>query len=199
MFSLKEKDIPSDNPFKLFRTFLKTHNDGVLVQMASVDSQNRPSNRTLLFHGFDESNGFYFNTRSDSRKKKDFLNNPYTALVFMLLPNYVQIRVEGKVNFGKESDNEIAWSETHPIIQSTVNSFKADTQIHDRNNYKQAIINKYRDPGLSNYNESGKGHWERLFVVPFRFEFVNVQSDVPDKVIYLKNEEKWELKRMPGP
>ena len=65
------------------------------VSISTVDSQNRPSSRTVLLKYFDEK-GFVFFTNYESRKARDIDENPNVALLFFWSDAARQVRIRGK-------------------------------------------------------------------------------------------------------
>jgi pyridoxamine 5'-phosphate oxidase len=62
--------------------------------LASVGSNGQPSLRVLLLKGVDER-GFVFYTNSESRKGRELLAHPQSAMCFHWQPLERQVRVEG--------------------------------------------------------------------------------------------------------
>lgn len=66
------------------------------MTLATVDAQQRPSARVVLFKGFYEG-GLTFYTNYEGRKGRELAGNPHVALVFWWDKLERQIRVEGTV------------------------------------------------------------------------------------------------------
>ncbi len=66
------------------------------MTLATVDTQQRPSARVVLFKGFYEG-GLTFYTNYEGRKGRELAGNPHVALVFWWDKLERQIRVEGTV------------------------------------------------------------------------------------------------------
>src|SRR5699024_295202 len=67
------------------------------MTLATADGRGRPSARTVLLKGFDDS-GFRFYTNYDSRKGQQLADNPYAALVMWWDRLERQVRIEGRVD-----------------------------------------------------------------------------------------------------
>lgn len=67
------------------------------MTLATVDAQQRPSARIVLFKGFHEG-GLTFYTNYEGRKGRELADNPHVALVFWWDRLERQIRVEGTVS-----------------------------------------------------------------------------------------------------
>ena len=95
---LAEDDAGTD-PWALFRRWLSEalasgmHEPNAMV-VATVSASGRPSARTVLLKGFDET-GFRFFTNRASRKGRDLAEHPGCALLFGWHPVERQVRVEG--------------------------------------------------------------------------------------------------------
>lgn len=68
------------------------------MTVATVDSNGRPSARTVLLKGVDER-GFVFYTNFNSRKGQQLADNPQAALLFhwKLIRAGIQVKIEGSV------------------------------------------------------------------------------------------------------
>ncbi len=66
------------------------------MTLATVDAQNRPSARIVLFKGFDDG-GLTFYTSYAGRKGRELEHNPHVALVFWWDKLERQVRIEGKI------------------------------------------------------------------------------------------------------
>jgi pyridoxamine 5'-phosphate oxidase len=64
------------------------------VSISTVDSENRPSSRTVLLKYFDE-NGFVFFTNFDSKKAEHIQANPNVALLFFWSDAARQVKIRG--------------------------------------------------------------------------------------------------------
>lgn len=66
------------------------------MTLATVDAQNRPSARIVLFKGFYDD-GLSFYTSYAGRKAQELAQNPHVALVFWWDKLERQVRVEGRI------------------------------------------------------------------------------------------------------
>jgi pyridoxamine 5'-phosphate oxidase len=99
-----------------FRSLLREATDAgdpepTSMTLATADAAGRPSARTVLLKGVDES-GFVFFTNYDSRKGEELAANPQAALLFFWksLRHQVQVRIDGWVEqvSAEESDRYFA-------------------------------------------------------------------------------------------
>jgi pyridoxamine 5'-phosphate oxidase len=65
------------------------------VSLSTVDSENRPSSRTVLLKYFDE-NGFVFFTNYESKKSVQMDANPNVAMLFFWADAARQVKIRGK-------------------------------------------------------------------------------------------------------
>lgn len=75
------------------------------MNLATVDSQGKPSSRMVLLKHFDEM-GFVFFTNYHSRKSANLTLNPKAALCLYWEPIRKQIRIEGRVEMTNEEESE---------------------------------------------------------------------------------------------
>ena len=75
------------------------------MTLATADADGKPSARTVLLKGFDQS-GFVFFTNYDSRKGKELASNARAALLFFWPELERQVRIDGAVErtTSQESD-----------------------------------------------------------------------------------------------
>lgn len=97
--SLSETDVAADwlTEFRAwFGEAVPVELEPNAMQLATVDAQGRPSVRTVLCKGFDET-GLVFYTNYDSAKGQDLEVSPYAAVVFVWLTGQRQVRLSGPV------------------------------------------------------------------------------------------------------
>lgn len=75
------------------------------VQLATVDGDGRPSVRTVLVKGLDET-GIVFYTNLESAKARDLAARPIAAAVFAWLPLERQVRLAGSVEAVSRAETE---------------------------------------------------------------------------------------------
>ena len=106
---LRRANAPA-NPIELFNQWLSAAFEAQVPEahamtLATASPDGRPSARTVLLKGCDES-GFSFYTNYTSRKAVELVANPRAALVLWWSPLERQVRVEGSVEklSAQESD-----------------------------------------------------------------------------------------------
>ena len=98
-FVLDREDL-ADDPVVQFEDWFRHACETVpmdpnAVSISTVDSQNRPSSRTVLLKYFDED-GFVFFTNFDSKKAEHIDGNPNVALLFFWSDAARQVKIRGK-------------------------------------------------------------------------------------------------------
>ncbi|XP_042012653.1 pyridoxine/pyridoxamine 5'-phosphate oxidase 2-like isoform X2 [Salvia splendens] len=68
-------------------------------QLATVSSNNRPSNRTVVFRGFqDDGDKILINTDTRTRKINDLKHCPFTEICWYFMESWEQFRISGVVD-----------------------------------------------------------------------------------------------------
>lgn len=106
------------NPYRQFARWLVeaaanpaiTEPNGMVI--ATVDADGKPSTRSVLLKGADES-GFTFFTNYDSKKARDLQANPNASVTFPWYPLYRQVHVIGTVGRLSRAES-IAYFQTRP-------------------------------------------------------------------------------------
>ena len=98
-FALDREDL-HDNPVDQFEDWFSYACDTVsmdpnAVSVSTVDSQGRPSSRTVLLKYFDED-GFVFFTNYESKKAKQIEANPWVSMLFFWSDAARQVKIRGK-------------------------------------------------------------------------------------------------------
>ena len=96
--SLEREDLDPD-PFRQFEDWFQVACDSDVLDpnamsIATVDSEGRPTTRTVLLKTFDER-GFVFFTNLESNKARQIAGNPRVALLFFWAPLERQVIVRG--------------------------------------------------------------------------------------------------------
>ncbi len=97
-FALDREDL-DDDPIVQFEDWFRYSCETVAMDpnafsISTVDSQNRPSSRTVLLKYFDET-GFVFFTNFESKKSEHIAANPHVALLFFWSDAARQVKIRG--------------------------------------------------------------------------------------------------------
>jgi len=97
-FALDREDL-ADDPVIQFEEWFRYACETVpmdpnAVSLSTVDSQNKPSSRTVLLKYFDE-NGFVFFTNFESKKAEHIVANANVALLFFWSDAARQVKIQG--------------------------------------------------------------------------------------------------------
>lgn len=98
-FALDREDLKVD-PIEQFEEWFQYACETVAmdpnaVSLSTVDSDNRPSSRTVLLKSFDQD-GFVFYTNYDSNKARQIEANPNVAMLFFWSDAARQVRIRGR-------------------------------------------------------------------------------------------------------
>jgi pyridoxamine 5'-phosphate oxidase len=113
---LDERDLAADWPTQFGRWLADCAGAGLpepnAMVLATADAAGRPSARTVLLKGYDET-GFVFFTNYDSRKGGELTANPHASLVFPWFAMFRQVLVVGTVERTSRAETE-AYFATRP-------------------------------------------------------------------------------------
>lgn len=98
-FALDREDL-KDDPVVQFEEWFQYACETVAmdpnaVSLSTVDSDNRPTSRTVLLKSFDQ-NGFVFYTNHESNKARHIETNPNVAMLFFWSDAARQVRIRGR-------------------------------------------------------------------------------------------------------
>jgi PPOX class probable FMN-dependent enzyme len=80
----------------------------MFAQLATIDLNNRPANRTVVFRSFRDS-ALCFTTRKDSEKVAHLQSNPWAELCWYFTDSREQYRMMGKCHVSKCDYSETIW------------------------------------------------------------------------------------------
>lgn len=195
---LKESDVDPD-PFKEFQKWfneaLKINPDiANAMFLATSTKDGKPSLRTVLLKGFEES-GFVFYTNYSSRKGNELKENPYASLLFFWKELERQIRIEGKtvLTSAEESDN---YFHSRPFeSQIAALASNQSSIIQDRDTLKAKFLSlkeKYK-----NETVPLPEHWGGYKLIPDKIEFwQGRQNRLHDRILYTKENSDWKIQRL---
>jgi pyridoxamine 5'-phosphate oxidase len=196
---LKKSDVNQD-PIKQFSVWFDEAVDAVKADpnamlISTVDSEGKPSSRTVLLKGFD-TEGFLFYTNYNSRKAKHIEHQPSVSLTFYWPDLMRQIHIEGMA--GKVSaEKSDAYFQTRPSSskRSAWASQQSDIVANREQLEKQLkdIEKKYAGSEIPR-----PPHWGGYRVKPLRIEFWQGRLNrLHDRICYVLQENKeWKIERL---
>ena len=198
-FALDRDDL-DDDPIVQFEDWFRhacetVPSDPNAMFISTVDSQNRPSSRTVLLKSFDE-NGFVFYTNYESKKADQIEANPWVSLLFFWSEAARQVKIRGKAEkmttaeslkyfLSRPRGSQIgAWVSA----QSSVISSRALLEEKF-----QEIKRKFRDKEVPL-----PSFWGGYRVVPDQVEFWQGRTNrLHDRFEYTKQEDgSWSIERL---
>ncbi len=195
---LDEKSCNS-NPFMQFEKWFNEAMKADLLEpnamvLSTVDSNGRPSQRTVLLKGFDKD-GFTFFTNYSSRKGKEIDSNP---LVSILLPWFSlerQIIITG-------SAQKISREQSANYFHSRPRG--SQFGAHVSNQSEKLVDRSILDRKLVELEKEFKDkeiplpeNWGGYQVIPNRFEFwQGRKSRLHDRIQYELENEIWNISRL---
>jgi pyridoxamine 5'-phosphate oxidase len=195
---LSEEKINRD-PFAQFGVWmdeaLESHvNEPTAMTLATVARDGRPSSRVVLLKGFD-SNGFVFFTNYHSRKGKELVENPYSAINFFWPELERQVNIRGRTSkvSAEESDE---YFKSRPFTSrigawASDQSEKIDSRMTIMVKAAKLLV-KY-----ASGNVPRPEHWGGFRIVPDRFEFwQGRESRLHDRICYELHESSWAVHRL---
>jgi pyridoxamine 5'-phosphate oxidase len=165
------------------------------VTLSTVDSEQRPSSRTVLLKSFDER-GFVFYTNYESKKAVHIENNPNVSLLFFWSDAARQVKIRGKAE--KLSTKEsLAYFLSRPrgsqigawvSAQSSVISSRSMLESKF-----QEIKKKFKDRDISL-----PSFWGGYRVVPEEIEFWQGRRNrLHDRFLFTKQDDgTWKIERL---
>ena len=190
-----------EDPIRIFSTWFEEAKkctsiaDPTAMNLATASASGSPSNRMVLFKGFDEG-GFVFYTNLKSRKGMELNENPRASLCFYWAPLDKQVRIEG-ITTAVSNQEADAYFKTRPL-QSRLGSW-ASKQSQPLKNNTELLLRVAKE---TNAHLGGKverpSFWSGFRVVPQRIEFwQRGESRLHERKVFTfikKNE--WEIQRI---
>lgn len=197
-YATLEEQNALDDPIKQFELWFAQAAKAKIFEHNAMTlatcNNNVPDARIVLLKSFDE-NGFVFFTNYNSAKGQELAANPQAALVFLWKNIERQVRIRGTV---KKVDAAVSrtYFESRPI-DSQCGAIASDqsSEIVSR----QALNEKFEAVQKKYANEKPEmpEHWGGFVVVPSEIEFWQGRKGrMHDRILYTKNENKWQLKRL---
>ena len=163
------------------------------MTLATATRAGRPSARTVLLKGFDES-GFVFYTHYRSRKGREIEENPQAVLLFRWGELERQVVIEGRVAqvSTAESDGYFASRPLGSRLSAII------SPQSERVASREALESALEEASKRWRNEPPRPpHWGGYRLVAERFEFWQGRKDrLHDRLCYSKAEGAWKIERL---
>lgn len=175
---------------KLFRQVrTRSLGDPTAMTLSTSTGEGRPSSRTVLLKGVDES-GFVFYTNLNSRKGKELAANPRASLCFYWPGLHRQALVEGIVKPVSDKEADAYWA-TRPRL-SQIGAW-ASKQSEPLINYAQLLgrAAKFKTK-FSGKPVPRPPHWTGFCLIPHRIEFWRARPyRLHERIEYKKVGNRW--------
>jgi pyridoxamine 5'-phosphate oxidase len=165
------------------------------VSISTVDSQNRPSSRTVLLKYFDDK-GFVFFTNYDSKKATQIDANPNVALLFFWCDAARQVRIRGKAE-------RIPTKETLKYFMARPRGSQIGAWVSTQSSIissRSLLENKFQEmkEKFSNKEIPLPSFWGGYRVVPDEIEFWQGRDNrLHDRFQYTKQDDgSWAIARL---
>ena len=195
---LNDESLP-DDPLEQFRIWMDEAISSEIIDptamiLSTCPPNKRISSRVVLLKDF-SSEGFVFYTNYQSRKAKEFQENPNLSLIFFWPQFERQIRIEGKAKnlSAAISDQYFAGRPRQSQIATWVS--EQSSVIPDR----KFLENKFREAEtkFKSLPVPRPENWGGVLVVPDYFEFwQGRESRLHDRICYERKSESWKIKRL---
>ena len=196
--NISESSVDKD-PFIQFKRWYKLVNDSNISMfdamiLATSTLNGIPSLRTVLLKSVDV-NGFVFFTNYFSRKGKELIENPNSALLFYWKELERQVRIEGKIEKVSRSESK-EYFHSRPR-ESQIGAWVSNQSSEIPN--REFLDNKFND--LKKKFEDKEiplpVYWGGYKLIPIYFEFWQGRENrLHDRICYKKIKDEWRIFRL---
>ena len=197
-FMLDREDL-KDDPIIQFEDWFRHACETVpmdpnAASISTVDSQNRPSSRTVLLKYFDEK-GFVFFTNFESKKAEHIEANPNVALLFFWSDAARQVKIRGTAE-------KIPTSETLKYFVSRPRGSQIGTWVSAQSSVissRSLLESKFQElkNKFKNKEVPLPSFWGGYRIVPNQIEFWQGRRNrLHDRFQYTKQDGSWEIERL---
>lgn len=165
------------------------------VSISTVDSENRPSSRTVLLKYFDD-NGFVFFTNYESNKAKHIEANPNVALLFFWSDAARQVKIRGKAE-RIPSKETLKYFLSRPRGSQIGAWVSAQSSVITSRNLLETKFQEMKEK-FSNKEVPLPSFWGGYRVVPVEIEFWQGRRNrLHDRFQYTKQDDgSWTIERL---
>ena len=198
-FALDREDL-ADDPYVQFADWFgyaceTVPMDPNAVSIATVDSEGRPSSRTVLLKYFDEK-GFVFFSNFESKKARDIETNPNVALLFFWSDAARQVRIAGTAEKIPTSET-LKYFMTRPRGSQIGAWVSAQSSVISSRSLLETEFQKLKDK-FRKKEVPLPSFWGGYRVVPQEIEFWQGRRNrLHDRFRYaLQDDGRWEIERL---
>ena len=164
------------------------------MTLVTATPDGKPSARVVLLKSYNER-GFVFYTNYESRKAQELDKNPSSCIVFDWHLMERQVRIEGVAKKVSPEESDRYFNSRPRESQLGAWISPQSTFIEDRKELadrKVKIETMFKDKIITR-----PPHWGGYVVMPHTIEFwQGRQSRLHDRLIYIKTDEEWILRRL---
>lgn len=197
-FALDREDLNAD-PIVQFEDWFRYACDTVSLDpnaltLSTVDSQMRPSSRTVLLKSFDER-GFVFFTNYESRKAVDIDENPNVSLLFFWADAARQVKIRGTAE-------KISAKESLTYFLSRPRGSQIGAWVSAQSSVissRSLLENKFQEikQKFKNKDVTLPSFWGGYRVIPDEIEFWQGRRNrLHDRFEYTRSDDGWDVERL---
>lgn len=196
--SLNEAEMPQ-SPMEVFKEWLKYAIDSGLSEpnamtVATATTDGKPSARVVLLKEVND-NGFVFFTNYLSRKGRELIVNPETAIVFDWHDIERQVRVEGRAEKLSAEESEAYFNERPEDAKIGAWASPQSKIVKDREELEK--LQEEIEEQFDNIPIHRPSHWGGYLIRPSVIEFWQGRpSRMHDRIVYYKTEDGWTKHRL---
>jgi pyridoxamine 5'-phosphate oxidase len=198
-FALDRDDL-DDDPIVQFEDWFRYACETVpmdpnAVALSTVDSEMRPSSRTVLLKSFDE-NGFVFYTNYESKKAEHMETNPNVSLLFFWSDAARQVKIRGKAEKIPTKES-LAYFLSRPRGSQIGAWVSAQSSVISSRSLLESKFQEIKDK-FKNKDVTLPSFWGGYRVVPDQIEFWQGRRNrLHDRFQYTKQDDgSWTIERL---
>lgn len=189
----------TEHPIELFESWFiqwqeaKLAQDPTAMQIATVDEQQMPHQRTVLMKSFDQS-GFVFYTNQQSRKARHLDNNPNISAFFPWVDMERQVIVSGTVSKLSDEQNDAYFMSRPEASRLAAWASEQSQPIASRQDLEQQyqqMCQRYQGEIVPR-----PPHWGGYLIEPSQIEFwQGGEHRLHDRFVYRLVAGQWQVQR----